>query len=269
MKKHRTVIEHLARAGYTSRGIVYLIIGIFALLAAIGAGENKDSEGALQNLLSQPFGTILVALMIVGLIGYAMWRLIQSLADADDHGTSAKGLAVRAGLLTSAVVYSTLALFAISQIGLFSGGGGGGSGSGGGFAQTMTSFVGARPVALILAAIFLIVGGAHLWKAVKMKFEEHFVAQESTMKVLRPIAVSGLIARGMVFFILAFLLFYRGAEAGENGSSPPNIKDAMSFLQGLPMGSVLLGAMGIGIILFAVYSFCEAIWRRVNVGEAL
>lgn len=47
--------------------------------------------------------------MLAGLVGYVVWRAIQGLADADDHGHSAKGLAIRGGLLVSAVSHSVLA----------------------------------------------------------------------------------------------------------------------------------------------------------------
>lgn len=127
MVKSKKWFEGLARAGYFSRGLVYTIIGLFAILAALGAGENKNTKGALETLLQQPFGTIIVALLIIGLVGYTIWRLVQSLLDTDDHGYSPKGLAVRAGLLSSAATYAILAIYAVSLIGLTSSGSGGGS----------------------------------------------------------------------------------------------------------------------------------------------
>jgi hypothetical protein len=56
----RAWIKAMARAGYAARGFVYLIIGFFAALAAFGRSEAKDTKGALETMLSQPFGTLLV-----------------------------------------------------------------------------------------------------------------------------------------------------------------------------------------------------------------
>ena len=48
----------------------------------------------------------------------------------------------------------------------------------------------------------------------------------------------------------------------------PGVEDALSFVQGLPFGGILLGAMGVGLMAFALYSILEAIWRRINVEDA-
>lgn len=264
MKKASRYFKPLARAGYFSRGVIYLIIGFFAALAALGGGENKDTKGALQEVLSQTLGTFLIALMIAGLIGYVIWRLVQSIFDTDDHGWSIKGIGVRIGLLASAFTYTTLAIYAASRIGwVWAGSSDSGSGSAASF---IAGFIGSRGVAWTLAAVFFVVGLAHYWKAVRLKFADHFDADDRRMRFIIPVSVIGLIARGTVFEIIAFLLVFRGATV-ESGSGAPDIKDAMEFIQGLPFGSALLGAMAAGIMLFAVYSFCEAVWRRINVRD--
>ena len=92
-------IAWLARSGYAARGVVYLIVGGLAVLAALGGGgQTTDSKGALLTILQQPFGNVLLGLVALGLVGYAIWRLVQALMDTDHHGTDAKGLAIRGGL---------------------------------------------------------------------------------------------------------------------------------------------------------------------------
>lgn len=258
-------LRPLARTGYFSRGIVYTIIGLFAVLAAFGSGENKDSKGALQTLLGQPFGTVLIAALIVGLASYAVWRLFQSVMDPDDHGARPRGLAVRAGLFASAVTYTFLAIYALSLV-AFSGAGGG-EGGGASPARIMAGFVGSRPVSLGLAVIFAGVAIAHWVKAWKRKYAEHLNASDAVMIYVHPISIAGLTARGTVFAILAVMLVFRGLTA-EDGSGTPGIKEAMEFVRDLPFGTVLLAAMGAGVIMFAAYSFAEAIWREINIEDA-
>lgn len=257
-------IVALARAGYSARGLVYLIIGFFAVLAAFGNGQETDSKGALRAVLEQPFGTFLIWLMIFGLVGYVIWRLIQALFDTDSHGLDARGAAIRAGLLASAIAYAALAIFALSLIGVFSGGGGGG---GGPVASALAGFVGARPMSIGLALIFLGVAGAHVYKAFTRGYAKHMNADEDAMAIIHPVSMIGLSARGAVFAVIAVLLAYRGLGAGESEGTP-GLAAALDFVQSLPFGAILLALLGLGLMAFAAYSLAEARWRQVNVEDA-
>ena len=106
-------IERLARAGYAAKGVVYGVVGILAVRAAIGAGgEVGGSENALAAIGDQAFGKIRLVIVGVGLLGYVLWRAVQVIADPERKGTDAKGLAVRAGFLASGLTYFGLAVAA-------------------------------------------------------------------------------------------------------------------------------------------------------------
>jgi hypothetical protein len=99
----------LARGGYAARGIVYLIIGGFAVFSAFGRSETQGSEGALASILASPFGAALLLIVGLGLVAFAGWSVVQALRDTDNHGSGAKGWAIRAGLVGAAVSYGALA----------------------------------------------------------------------------------------------------------------------------------------------------------------
>lgn len=258
----RELFKPLARAGYASRGLIYAVIGFFAALAAVGAGRPMDSRQALGELLSGSAGSIVTYALVAALAFYALWRLIQAGFDTDAHGTDLKGLAIRGGLVVSAFVYLTLAAYAWS----LHGGGGGGDG-GGGFARSLAGFVGSRWAAALIAAALAIVGVAHVVKALGEKYAAHMDAGPQAMRIIHPIAKTGLIARGAVFLTVAFLFALRAWRADAGGDTP-GTREALRYVQSLPAGGWLLAAMGIGLVSFALYSFIEAVYRRINVEDA-
>lgn len=165
MSNKRQWLKPLARAGYASRGVVYLIVGAFAFLSAFGPSDHKDSKGALLTLLQQPFGQALVLLMVIGLLGYVGWRLVQSLLDTDDHGWSPKGIVVRGGLLASAATHAVLALYALSLLYPTITGASADRGDNASLADRISAVAGMTPVLLVLCVAFAGTAIAHWYKA--------------------------------------------------------------------------------------------------------
>ncbi len=253
----------LARLGYAARGLIYLVIGFFAALAAVGSGRAMGTEGALQILMGSTAGSILTWVLTLGLVSYALWRLIQAVFDTDDHGTGAKGLAVRGGLVAAAFTYATLALYTFSAARASGSSGGGG----GGFAETLAGFVGSRWAATIIGTVLIGVACAHFYKALKERYAPHFAAGPDKMRIIHPIAKTGLVARGIVFGVAGFMLAL-AAWRGNGENETPGSEEALQYIQSLPGGAWLLAATGLGLIAFAAYSFLEAMYRRINVEEA-
>lgn len=250
----------LARSGYAARGIVYLIVAFFALKAARGSGSNVSTKGAVEQILGEPYGQALMWAVVIGLMGYAAWRLIQAVADTDNHGSDMKGMVVRAALVGSAVANILLALFALSLVSTWDVGSGGSAGQ-----DTLSRLLGFDNSNLLIYAVALVplgVGIAHLVKAWRAGFERYFQCPEHVMRWVRPISQVGLAARGVVFLIIAGLLFMGGTRY--EPTDPPGVKDALDALQGMPFGSVLLMAIGVGLAAFTLYSFAEARWRRID-----
>lgn len=255
-------IELLARGGYAARGVVYAIVGFFAVLAAFGSGAAKDQQQALFTILDQPFGTTLLGVVVIGLFGFALWRFVQAALDTDDHGRGAKGLAVRTGLMVAGFTYAALA---VSTGTVLIGSGSGSSGdSGNGFIQGAVGFFGSTIVAGALAIIFLAVAGAHVVKAWTGRFERFFRCDEDRMRIVRITGKVGLTARGIVFLILAVLMGYRAFVAGSGSAQPPNLREVLLAVQDLPAGWLLLALIGAGLVAFAAYSFAAAMYRTID-----
>ena len=65
----------LARLGLAARATIYLLIGWFALLLALGKRPPEaDQRGAMQEIVRHTGGFVLLWVIAIGLSGYALWR---------------------------------------------------------------------------------------------------------------------------------------------------------------------------------------------------
>jgi hypothetical protein len=70
----------LGRMGYAARGIVYAIIGIFLIVAAIyeDPREARGLEGALDALARQPWGSAVLGAVALGLVSYGIFKFVEA-----------------------------------------------------------------------------------------------------------------------------------------------------------------------------------------------
>ena len=102
-------MQALTRYGYVARGILFAVIGFIALQVALGSGQNvTDQHGALATIAAQPFGRILLIVMVVGLIGFSLWGFIRAIFDPLNRGNSERGMAERLGFVISGLSYGSL-----------------------------------------------------------------------------------------------------------------------------------------------------------------
>ena len=257
----RNTIERIARFGYGARGIVYIVVGALALLAAIGQGGRAgDSKDALRAVLAGPFGAVVVGLIALGLAGFALWRFVEGVTDADRRGTSAKGLAVRGAHLVSAAIYIGLAVSAASlSLGL---GMSGGDGVHDGTAWLLGKPFGRWLVALVGLAV---AGGGFgfLGKAWRGDVTDRLALDaQARARWAGPIGRFGYAARGLAFLIIgAFLV---AAAWHQRSSDAKGLAEAFALLRAQPYGWVLLGLAAAGHAAFGAFGLIQARYRHIE-----
>ena len=105
--------EPAARIGYVAKALLYATVGILAAEAALGrGGRTTDLGGALREVVRAPMGEALLLVIALGLAGYAIWRMLDAITDAEGRGGDAKGLARRVGSAARGIGHGALAVAA-------------------------------------------------------------------------------------------------------------------------------------------------------------
>jgi hypothetical protein len=251
-----TKFKALAKMGYAARGVVYLVIGGLAVLAALGeGGQTTDSKGAIVEITQHSFGSILLTILIIGLFGYVIWRFVQAIKDTDNHGSSAKGLAVRGGLIASAISHAFLAIWALKLLL-------GDSSESHKGEQYLTTDIG-QIITGLFGIAFVGAGLAHIYKGWTARFERYMSIPSDKNTWARPLCRFGLISRGVVWCIVGW--FFITSALSANTGEVKGIVDALELLRSSTYGDWLFGIVAAGLFAFGVYSLLEAMYRDIKI----
>lgn len=258
-------IERFARVGYAAKGVVYVVIGVLAAQAAFGAGgRTTGSRGALQTIVAQPFGKVMLAVVALGLFGYVAWRIVAAVTDAEGKGSDAKGIATRAAHAGRALVYASLALSAVRLLRGVGGGDAGGDAAAEGWTARLMDVPFGRWLAGLVGAGVIAYGLYQLYRAYATDLRKHLnlssLSAAATEWVVR-FARFGVAARGVVFGVIGWFLIRAATEANANRAS--GLGEALASLEHRPYGAWLLGLVALGLIAYGLYQLANARYRRI------
>ena len=197
---------------YAARGIVFLVLGAFLLLSALKSQRAVGSTDALRSLLPAPFGAVLLALVAIGLVCFAVWRLAQALLDADHLGADVKALAHRGVYAVTALFYIGFASVALTVALGWDAGGSSDQAArdwtawllGKPFGQWLTGIVGFAIVATGLA-----IGGS----GVAAQFKRQLELKRRQRVLVALLGTFGSLARAVVFVMIGVFLIYAAIDA--------------------------------------------------------
>jgi len=249
----------MARAGYSARAAVFFLVGGLALFSGL-AGGKSDTKSALDALIEQPMGRIWVGGIALGLLGFVLWRLAQSLGNADGQNHDLQGTFIRTALFGSAVAYAGLALYAVDRA--LALGAQGNDGSEKGLATWAMSQPFGRYLAGAIGAGFVVGGIVTIAKGAMRKYERYLSPEVRGRRPLTIACIYGLCARGALFVIVGGFFVYAAVKVApaEAGS----LSDALNWIRGLPFGGILYSVVAIGLASFGFYNLIQARYRIVR-----
>jgi hypothetical protein len=257
----RREFKWLARAGLVARGVSYGIVGILALALAFGwGGKTTTQRGALLTIAEQPFGKAMLIAMVIGLAGYAVWRLIRAgighgTQDADNAGERIAGAASGLAYVALAVTAAKIVVGANS---------GGGTNSPKRTTGGILDWTGGTTIIAAVGAVLIGVALYQGYKGLSKKFlEDSNTAQMSrdVQRTFTALGVFGHLARMVVFGLIGYGLIK--AAVNYDPRDAIGLDGALSQVAQLSYGPLLLGVVAVGLIGFALYSIADARYRKI------
>lgn len=260
-------IETAARLGYAAKGVVYATVGLLAILTATGfaTGKLTGTRGAVEALQQNTWGPITLVVLATGLIGFTLWRLAQAILDTEDHGSDARGVVRRLGLVISGGMYAWLAYFTIRLIGDTSGS----ASSTQERAATVMAHDGGQLLVGLVGIGFIAVALYQGWRALSADFKENWKTRQMSATEERAatlISAFGIGSRAFAFLVIGGFLSWAAATADPGKAR--GLNGALTEIAQNTSGQWLVILTGAGLVSYGLYCFVNALFRRVDVGES-
>lgn len=268
MKKVDTgKVAKIRSAGFFTKGIVYVIIGVLTFMAAFGLGGDVSGRDDVINFLYQlPLGKALGGITAVGLFAYSLWRFYQMLTipNTSENDKKVKAGFKRVRYFYSGALYGFIAYsFAERLIDQLTGSpSGGGSESNGDRKAALGELLAQDWGKILIWVIAAVVAGQALrqfylaYRASFMKKIDNYPDIKHEYDFIRKSGRFGYGARGVVFGILAFFLVQVIIQ--HNADIYDGTEGALQFLLGFSYGPFLLGAVALGLVGYGIFNIMVA-----------
>ena len=258
-------VKRLAEFGFYTKGFLFIVIGVLAILVAIGdrSGKLADPTGALTYIAQFTYGKILLMIFIAGAFGHGAWNILRGVADVDNAGKNWQGIvkrsiAVGVGLFYFFLAWTAWSIFVAVGVEV----------QNGTVQKTLTAVILALPLGSVLVFLLgLIVIGAGVsecYRGITGKFQQDFRLRELQGEKRRVVTVLGALsftARAVIFGLMGYFFIRAAIESDPNAAV--GIDGALLTLGQSYYGKILLFIAATGVICHGVLSLYEARYRRI------
>lgn len=256
-------VERLARVGYVAKAVLYITVGLVAAQAAFGrGGRTTDTQGALRLVHGMTFGRVMLLVVAAGLMGYAVWRVVEAVVDAEGRGRSAKGLALRAGSAGRGLLHGGIAITALRLA--YGDRSAGTDHEAREWTAVAFGLPGGELLVWIAAGSVTCYGLYQLYRSYAPKLGRQLdLSQLGDPALGWVVGVSrfGIAARGVVFCLIGFFLARAAArhDAGQVGG----VRESLGALADIGRWPFVVVALG--LVAYGVYELVNARYRRIRV----
>ena len=255
-------VGRIARVGYVAKGVVYATIGVLAMREALGAGgATTGPVGAMRSMGPNPLDGVLLLVLAAGLVGYAAWKLVQGITDPDDKGSDAHGLLRRVGYVGSGLIHGGLAFIAAQSI--F------GAEDTSEDAVALSVMVYQPPLGGILVGlvglVVIGVGLYQLYAAYGASFRDELRLSRMGEAEDRWVTLAGCVgttARALAIGVAGIFVVLAAYES--DPSEVRGLGEALETIQSQPSGSLMLGVVAAGLLVYGVFMLLVALYRRIE-----
>jgi len=258
-------IKTLAQFGFYTKGFLFIVIGILAIMVAIGerGGQLADPTGALSRIAQASYGKVILIIFIAGAFGHGAWNVLRGVADVDNAGNNLQGISKRIIAVSVGIFYFFLAWTAWSIV--FTANVAVENGT---LQKTFTAILLALPFgAILVAGIGLAVIGAGInecYSGITGKFQENFKQYKlegNSRTVITVLGFLSFLTRALIFGLMGW--FFISAAIASNPNEAVGIDGALRHLAQSYYGQILLFVASAGLICHGVLSLYEAKYRRI------
>lgn len=247
----------LARLGFAGSALIHLFIGYLAIRVALHQGAETDQSGAIAQIAQLPGGAVLLWIAVVGFFALALWLIIQAFLGI--------GYASKKRWVRSLVAAATAAAYVVLGVTALTFAQGGTSSASSSTQQTSTGILALPGGPLLLGLIGVIafaVGVSLFVKGARRGFVRDIVLPTGPSKrAVLVLGTVGYVAKGIAVAVVGVLFVI--AAVIVNPAQASGLDGALKALAALPFGSVILIAIGVGLIAFGIYTFARARLARL------
>jgi hypothetical protein len=251
----------LAKFGAVCLGIIYVMIGVIALLSLMRLKDGGADESSILNLLDTiPLGNVIVGIILLGLAAFIFWKFYTAIVDPYNYGNDYKGFGKRIAIAVGGIAYGMIGYSAVQALlGLANSTNGTPTDQRLMVARIFNWWAGEWIIG-ILGAFIALTALAQFIYIFKKGFREKFELgklSEGKRKIITTFAYTGHIARGIIMGIIAYFLILASIQS--NPSKVVNTDKAFNFL-GEHVNHVAFIVVAAGTICYGLYLFALSIY---------